>query len=63
MLKMLGVATGYLIVVVLLFILVFLAGLYCVQQHWRAFRDNAIASGEAAKTAQHEWRRIYPSVD
>jgi hypothetical protein len=60
LLKAVDAAAGVLAVLLVLFVLLFVAGLYCGYRHWWAFRGYEIAGGGSAKTAQEKWHRIYP---
>jgi hypothetical protein len=54
------VAAEFIVVLSVLFVLFCLAGLYCIYRYWQAFRNNEIASGGSAKTAQEKWHKMYP---
>ena len=54
------VAAEFLVVLSVLFVLFWLAGLYCAYRYWQAFRNDEIAGGGSAKTAQEKWHRMYP---
>jgi fatty acid desaturase len=60
LLKAADAAIGVLAVPLVLFVLLFAAGLYCGYRHWRALRDYEVASGGSAKTAQEKWHKMYP---
>jgi hypothetical protein len=60
LLKAVDAAIGVLAVLLVLFVLFFVAGLYCGYRYWQAFRDDEIASGGSAKTAQEKWHKLYP---
>jgi len=59
-LKAADAAIGVVAGLVVLFVLLFVAGLYCGYRHWRAVRDYEIAGGGSAKTAQQKWHKMYP---
>jgi hypothetical protein len=54
------VAAEFFVVLFVLFVLFWLAGLYCTRRYWQAFRDDEIAGGGSAKTAQEKWHKVYP---
>jgi hypothetical protein len=60
LLKAADAAIGVLAVPLVLFVLFFVAGLYCGYRYWQAFRDSEIASGGSVKTAQEKWHKMYP---
>jgi hypothetical protein len=60
LLKAADATAGGFAVLLVLFVLLFAAGLYCGYRHWRAFRDYEITGGGSARTAQEKWHKMYP---
>jgi hypothetical protein len=60
LLKAADATVGVLAAPLVLFVLFFVAGLYCGYRYWQAFRDDEIASGGSAKTAQEKWHKMNP---
>jgi hypothetical protein len=60
LLKAADAVTGVLAALLVLFVLLLVAGVYCSYRHCRAFRDYEIAGRGSAKTAQEKWHKMYP---
>jgi ABC-type branched-subunit amino acid transport system permease subunit len=54
------VAAEVFVVLLVLLVLFWLAGLYRTRRYWQAFRDDEIAGGGSARTAQEKWHKMYP---
>ena len=48
---------------VLLFVLFCLCGLYCTHRYWKDFRDDEIGRGGSTNTAHDKWHLLHPPPD
>lgn len=45
---------------VLLFVILWLSGLYCTHRYWKDFREDEIQRGGSAETASEKWHELHP---
>lgn len=45
---------------VLVFVFLWLSGLYCTHRYWKDFREDEVRRGGSAKTAQEKWHKLHP---
>jgi type VI protein secretion system component VasK len=47
---------------VLLFLFLWLCGLYCTHRYWKDFREDEIRRGGSTETARAKWDELHPPL-
>jgi len=55
-----GVTDSLIGPLVLLFVMLWLSGLYCTRRYWKDFREDEIRRGGSAETASEKWHELHP---
>jgi hypothetical protein len=48
---------------VVLFVVFWLSGLYCTHRYWKDFSEDEIRRGGSTKTAREKWHLLHPPLD
>ncbi|WP_145963773.1 hypothetical protein [Bradyrhizobium algeriense] len=48
---------------VLVFVFLWLSGLYCTHRYWKDFSEDEIRRGGSKKTAREKWHLLHPPPD
>jgi hypothetical protein len=56
------IARSLIILLVVMFVLFLLSGLYCTHRQWKAFCEDEIRRGGSTQTAREKWQLLHPPM-